>query len=310
MLTVTLPTAELLSDIGEAPDGVRLVLWDVLSEPAEPSAIDVVLIPHYFVRASGYRRLSDLPNLRLVQLPSAGYEHALPYIPERVALANGRGVHDDETAELAIGLALASLRGIDAAVRDAQAERWDNTAILPSLADRRVLLVGYGSIGTAIAERLAPFKVHLTVVARTARDEGDVHVHGFDELPALAPQAEVVILIVPFTDETEHLVDAEFLAALPDGALIVNVARGGVVDTDALVAELRTARLRAALDVTDPEPLPAGHPLWSTPNTIITPHVGGNTTLTHVRTLELLRRQIAHLVADEPVENVVRPGVR
>ncbi|MDM4763289.1 2-hydroxyacid dehydrogenase [Galbitalea sp. SE-J8] len=308
MLTVTLPTPDLIADFGPVPEGVRLVEWDVQSPPPEPETIDVVLIPHFVVRRDVFRRLQDLPRLSLVQLPSAGFDHAVPHIPARVAVANGRGVHDDETAELALGLTLASLRGIDTAVRDAAVEHWPAATLRPSLADRRVLLVGYGSIGTEIAARLAAFKTHLTIVARTARDEHGVRVHGFDELPGLARDAEVVILIVPLTDETRGLVDAAFLAALPDGALVVNVARGGVIDTDALVAELATGRIAAALDVTRPEPLPAGHPLWRTPNTIITPHLGGNTTLTPTRTLELMRRQVAHLVAGEPVENVVRPA--
>jgi phosphoglycerate dehydrogenase-like enzyme len=309
VLTVTLPTPELLDGFGPVPDGIRLELWDVASEPADPESIDVVVIPHYFVEASGFRRLADLPNLRLVQLPSAGYEHALPHISSAVTVANGRGIHDDETAELALGLTLASLRGIATAIRDSAADpRWHGLPMLPSLAERRVLLVGYGSVGKAIATRLDAFKAKITVVATSARDEDGRHVHGFDELPELAPVADVVILIVPLTDATSHLVDAGFLAALPDGALLVNVARGGVVDTDALVAELSSGRISAALDVTDPEPLPAGHPLWSTPNTIITPHVGGNTTLSDVRTLELVRRQVAALAAGEPIENVVRQG--
>ncbi|MFT4123054.1 MAG: 2-hydroxyacid dehydrogenase [Microbacteriaceae bacterium] len=308
MLTVTLPTTTLLDGFGVVPDGVRLALWDVASEPEDAAAIDVVLVPHYFVGSTGFRRLAGLPRLSLVQLPSAGFDHALPHIPERVGVANGRGIHDDETAELALGLTLASMRGIASAVTDATREHWRSGPPRPSLAGRRVLLVGHGSVGRAIAARLAPFKVELTVVARTARLEDGLRVHGFDELPTLAREAEVLILIVPLTAETRHLVDARVLAALPDGALVVNVARGGVVDTAALVSELESGRLAAALDVTDPEPLPAGHPLWHTPNTIVTPHLGGHTTLSDVRTIELMRRQVAHLAAGEPVENLVRPG--
>ena len=161
------------------------------------------------------------------------------------------------------------------------------------------------AIGSAIASRFEAFRTAVTVVARTAREQDGRHVHGFDELPALARDTHVLVLITPLTDETERLVDAELLAALPDGALVVNVARGRVVDTDALVSELQTGRLSAALDVTDPEPLPTGHPLWTTPNTVLTPHVGGNTDLSVPRSIELMRRQVAALAAGRPFENVI-----
>ncbi|WNY33563.1 NAD(P)-dependent oxidoreductase [Curtobacterium flaccumfaciens] len=143
------------------------------------------------------------------------------------------------------------------------------------------------------------------MVARTAREQDGRHVHAFGELPDLAPTTDVLVLIAPLTAETERLVDAELLAALPDGALVVNVARGKVVDTDALVAELRSERLFAALDVTDPEPLPDGHPLWTTPNTVLTPHVGGNTDLSVPRSIELMRKQVAALAEGRPFENLI-----
>jgi phosphoglycerate dehydrogenase-like enzyme len=304
VLTVCLPSPEMVALFGPVPEGVRLVAWDMQSDAAHPASIDAVLVPPYFFADDGFARIRALPNLKLVQLPSAGYEHAVPRLTPGVPVANGRGVHDAETAELAIGLILASLRGIDDAVRDRADGNW-NPVLRSSLADRRVLLLGYGSIGKNLADRLDLFEVDLTVVARTARTEGGREVHAFAELAELAPAAEVVIAIVPLTDETRRLVGAEFLAALPDGALVVNVARGGVVDTDALVAELGSGRLHAALDVTDPEPLPTGHPLWSTPNTIITPHVGGFTTATDRRVIALMRRQVEALLAGRELENVV-----
>ncbi|CAN5151046.1 2-hydroxyacid dehydrogenase [soil metagenome] len=304
MLTVTLPSPEMVALFGPVPQGVNVIAWDVSTDAASPADIDAVLVPPYFFADGGFARIRALPNLRLVQLPSAGYEHALPRLTPGVPVANGRGVHDGETAELAIGLALASLRGIDDAVRDRTDHAW-NPILRPSLADRRVLLIGYGSIGKALATRLDTFEVDLTVVARTARTEGDRVVHAFTELAALAANADLVIAIVPLTDETRHLLDAALLAALPDGALVVNVARGGIVDTDALVAELASGRLHAALDVTDPEPLPTGHPLWSTPNTILTPHVGGYTTATDARIIALMRRQVDALLWGNELENVV-----
>jgi phosphoglycerate dehydrogenase-like enzyme len=172
-----------------------------------------------------------------------------------------------------------------------------------------VTVVGYGAIGSAIATRFEAFRTEVTVVARTARMQDGRQVHAFGDLPELARTTDVLVLIAPLTDETEGLVDAELLAALPDGALVVNVARGKVVDTDALVAELRSGRLSAALDVTDPEPLPAGHPLWTTPNTVLTPHVGGNTDLSVPRSLDLVRRQVAALAEGRPFENLIEVPV-
>ena len=144
-------------------------------------------------------------------------------------------------------------------------------------------------------------------VARTARDTPQGRVHGVDELPALVPDADVVVLTVPLDETTHHLVDAALLARMADGALLVNVARGKVVDTDALLAELRTGRLRAALDVTDPEPLPPDHPLWHAPNVLVTAHQGGNTDATFPRVAALVRRQLETLLAGgEPVNVVAR----
>jgi phosphoglycerate dehydrogenase-like enzyme len=165
----------------------------------------------------------------------------------------------------------------------------------------RVLIVGAGDIGVTIGRMLAGFDVELTYVARTAR-EG---VRPTSDLPQLLPHADVVILIVPVTPETTGMVDAEFLAAMPDGALLVNAARGVVVDTGALLAELTAGRLRAALDVTDPEPLPPGHPLWSAPGVLITPHVGGEVPRTPARAAAVAVAQISRVLAGEPLANVV-----
>ncbi len=201
-------------------------------------------------------------------------------------------------------MALTSLREISAFQADRANGVWDARETR-SLADRRVTVVGYGAIGSAIATRFEAFRTEVTVVARTAREQDGRHVHAFGELLELAPTTDVLVLIAPLTDETERLVDAELLAALPDGALVVNVARGKVVDTDALVAELQSERLFAALDVTDPEPLTDGHPLWTTPNTVLTPHVGGNTDLSVPRSIELMRRQVAALADGRPFENLI-----
>ena len=214
----------------------------------------------------------EMESLQVLQLLTAGYEHVLQYVPDGMQVCNARGVHDSSTAELALTLTLSSLRGIPDFVLAQQEGRWVH-ADYPALADKTVLIFGYGSIGESIEQRLIPFEINVIRVASRAR-AGDVH--GVDELPELLPQADVVIIITPLTPTTRHLVDSRFLASMRDGALLVNVSRGGVVDTDALLAELQSGRLRAALDVTDPEPLPSDHPLWSAPGVLISPHVGGN----------------------------------
>ena len=305
MLTVTVPDTDLLQRLADLSPRVELVLWDLTEPLAEDVAqrVDLVQIGHYWTQPERWRRLYELPALRYVQLPSAGYEHAMARVPSAATVCNGRGIHSAGTAELAVGLILASQRGLVEAIEAQQAERWHNPE-LASLADRRVVVVGAGSVAQAVADRLRPFEVDLALVGRSAR----AGVHGLAELPDLLASAEIVVLTVPATPETQQLLDAAALARLPDGALVVNVARGSVVDTEALLTELQRGRLRAALDVTDPEPLPHGHGLWHAPNTIITAHQGGNSTATYPRVAALLRRQLEHLLAGEPLENVVGPG--
>ncbi|NNG39380.1 2-hydroxyacid dehydrogenase [Flexivirga sp. ID2601S] len=286
--------------------GVEVVHWDLKSD-APRDDIEVV-VPPYMSNPKRLERLAGLPKLRAVQLVTAGYEHAVPYLPDGVQLANGRGIHDTSTAELAVGLAIAAERGIPEAVRAQEDGDWLRMAGRPSLADRHALVIGYGSIGRALAQRLLAFEVEVTAVASTPREGDDLvdRVHGIDELPTLLPQHDVVFLIVPLTETTRHLVDAQFLAAMPPNALLVNVARGGVVDTDALVEACAEGRVRAALDVTDPEPLPQDHPLWRTRGVLITPHVGGATTAFAPRALRFLRDELGGYAAGRPLRNTVR----
>jgi phosphoglycerate dehydrogenase-like enzyme len=297
-VTVSLPDDEWIVDLGPVPSGVRLVPWD-LESPAPDPAIEVV-VPPYLGDRSRLRRLVELPELRLVQTLTAGYEDVLPYLPDGVTLANAAGVHDASTAELAVGLMIAALRGIPAAVRNQAAGRWAPD-FGTSLADRRVLIVGFGGVGRAVAARLQGFEVTVTPVASRARDG----VHGIAELAELLPDHDVVVLTVPLNDSTRGLVDAGFLARLPDGGLLVNVARGGVVDSDALLRELRTGRIIAAVDVIDPEPLPAGHPLWDEPGLLMTPHVGGASTAFRPRALALLRAMVERIASGHEPANVV-----
>jgi phosphoglycerate dehydrogenase-like enzyme len=260
-----------------------------------------VWIPRNGARgAPGNGFLESLPQLRLVQLLSAGADTWLGHLPEGVVLCNARGAHTPATAEWAVAATLAAQRGIPFFVREQDARRWSFTTHA-TLVDARVLVVGAGDIGQAIGRMLAGFGVDLTYVARTARDG----VRSTADLRGLLPEADVVILILPVTPETRGMVDAAFLAAMKDGALLVNAARGVVVDTDALLAELTAGRLRAALDVTDPEPLPGDHPLWSAPGVLITPHVGGEVPQTRARVTATAVEQMARVLAGDELANVV-----
>jgi phosphoglycerate dehydrogenase-like enzyme len=241
-----------------------------------------------------------MPSLQVVQTLTAGVDHIRDEVPEGVLLCNGRGIHNASTAELALTLTLASLRGIPGFVEDQRAAHW-NHGWRESLADKTVLIVGYGDIGRHVERRLLPFEVDVLRVARTARDG----VHTLADLPGLLSRADVVILVIPATSETRGLVDAGFLAAMKDGALLVNVARGPVVVTGDLLEALDGGRIRAALDVTDPEPLPADHPLWSSPHVLVTPHVGGATPAMWPRAYTLVREQLERFAAGEDLVNVM-----
>jgi phosphoglycerate dehydrogenase-like enzyme len=289
--------------LGPAPTGLCYETvqpgGDDWQAPSSIADVELYVPPYNFAQGAS-ELLSAMPRLRVVQTLTAGVEHIAPHVPEGVLLCNGRGIHDTSTAELAVTLTLASLRGIPEFVREQDRETWHQRP-LPALADKRVLIVGYGSIGAAIERRLVPFEVEVVRVARTARDR----VHGFEELPGLVPDADVVVLVVPLTDQTRGLVDADFLARMKDDALLVNVARGAVVDTDALLAELTRGRIAAAIDVVDPEPLPAGHPLWKAPRLLVSPHVGGASSAMWPRAYRLVREQLERFAAGEPLANVM-----
>lgn len=309
MVVVSLPEEDWVAALADV-EGIEAVLWDMKDAP--PRDDITLVVPPYMGNPKRLTRLAELPRLRAVQLVTAGFEQAVPYLPDGVSLANGRGIHDTSTAELAVGLAIAAQRGIPESVRAQADGEWLRLAGMPSLADRHALIIGYGSIGVAIAKRLLPMEVSVTAVASTARGGDDLvdRVHGIDELPALLPEHDVVFLILPLTDATHHLVDAAFLARMPQNSLLVNVARGGIVDTDALVEACAAGHVRAALDVTDPEPLPDDHPLWRTAGVLITPHVGGATTAFEPRALRLLREELAKFAAGAPLRNVVATGSR
>jgi phosphoglycerate dehydrogenase-like enzyme len=301
---VSVPTEKLAGDLGALPADVDLVVWP-MDGPAPRPRFDIV-VPPYMEMATVLARLEGVPT-RLVQSQSIGYEGVEEVLPRGLTFANAATVHETSTAELAVGLAIAAQRHLDRFAVDTAAGRWQ-PVFTQSLADRRVLLLGYGGVGKAVAARLAPFEVQLTAVASRAREEDGMPVHGVDELPSLLGAAEIVILTLPGGDATRGIVDDAFLAALPDGALVVNVGRGSLVDTDALVDHVRRGRVRAAIDVVDPEPLPPGHPLWSLPSVLITPHVGGASSAMGPRIARLVRSQIDRMLAGEEPRNVVLGG--
>jgi len=296
-LTVSVPPGPLREALGPLPDDVELLEWD-LDGPAPRPHIDLVVHPN--VRGLAPLEWLSTVTTRLVQSPAIGFDGVSGVLPPGHRLANAAGVHEDSTAELAVTLVLAAQRDLPFYVQAADQGRWA-TRLSPGLSGRTVLLLGVGGVGQAVEARLRPFGPELVKVARAARDG----VHGVDELPTLLPEADVVVVAVRLDDSTVRLVDAGFLARMRDGALLVNVARGAVVDTDAVVAETSTGRLRAALDVTDPEPLPPDHPLWRIPGVLVTPHVAGATPDATPRMARLVRAQVDRMLAGEPPLNVV-----
>jgi phosphoglycerate dehydrogenase-like enzyme len=288
--------AEMLADL---PD-VTVDLYDGVG--AEPDSLDEVefYVPVLLPNPPSLEIIARMPRLRVVQLQTAGVDHVRPYLRAGVTMCNARGAHDAGTAEWIVGAVIAARRDFPEFALAQQEGRWAYHHT-ETLTDARIVIVGYGSIGAALERRLEPFEVEIVRVAREARPG----VHAADELPGLLPAADVVVLLVPSTPSTKGMVDAEFLARMKDGALLVNAARGPVVQTSALLAETKAGRLRAAVDVTDPEPLPPDHPLWRAPGVFITPHVGGSTPASTRRVAALVRDQCARYVRGEPLHNVI-----
>jgi phosphoglycerate dehydrogenase-like enzyme len=241
---------------------------------------------------------------RVVQAQTLGYDGVAGFLREGTVFCNAVDVHEASTAELTLALVLASLRGLPDLLSAQASGDWAH-AQYPGLAGRRILLIGVGGVGAEIEKRLTPFDVLLTRMARTAREDDRGSVLGMESLSVALGETDVVILAVPLGPETKHLVSTDFIGAMKAGALLVNVSRGAVVDTDALVVALNRGAISAALDVTDPEPLPPDHPLWATPNTIVTPHVGGHTGAMGGRIERLIKHQIDRLLSGEELLNIV-----
>ncbi len=246
--------------------------------------------------------LPGLERLSVIQTLSAGTDRFDGRVPDHVTLCSARGARDVPVAEWVLAALLGATSRL---LRCAATRSWDSSLRLGDLSEQTVLVVGMGSIGQMVGERLTALGTEVVGVASHARDGR----HGVDELDALLPGADAVVLLTPLTEQTRGLIGADQLAAMRDGTLLVNAARGPVLDTDALVAETRSGRLRAVLDVTDPEPLPDGHPLWDAPGVLsITPHIGGDSPRGHRQAQELAGDQLARWCAGEPLLNVVSPG--
>jgi phosphoglycerate dehydrogenase-like enzyme len=287
--------------MGPLPEGVELV-----AAPA-PDVEMMVLGPEFAKDVPAI--FEQLPGLRLVQSFSAGVDKLLPLIPPGVILCSAVGVHDTAVSEWVVSVILALRRRLPEFgelqrraewVRDlAQPDQFSNHPI-DDLDGKTVLVLGYGSIGKALALRLTPFGARVVGVAQHARQDAVTR----EALPRLLPDADVVVDLLPLTPETRKFVDAEFFSQMKPGAIFVNAGRGGTVDTDALLDALRTDRIRAALDVTDPEPLPADHPLWRAPNVLITPHIAGTVARWEHRAYRFAGEQIRRYAAGQPLLGV------
>lgn len=305
-LVVTVPDEAMRLRLAESLASIAdLVVWEPAVTLAPTGPIDLAVLP-YMVGSDYLAHLVGQP-VAVVQSQMLGYDRLAEFLPAGLTYCNAVGVHEASTGELALALTLASQRGIPA-FRDSQRERSWSRHRTPGLAGSRVLIIGAGGVGQQVAARFAGFSVELRMVARTARDSEYGQVQSMEALGSELAAADIVVLAVPLSDETRGLADAGFLAEMRDGALLVNVSRGPVVDTAALVSEVTTGRLRAALDVVDPEPLPADHPLWTADGVLITPHVGGETGSMTALADRLIRAQIERLATGEPLAHVVVQG--
>jgi phosphoglycerate dehydrogenase-like enzyme len=302
---VLVPWNSVIDALGELDGNADGLTVEVFTgdEPGPDDLSDVVFFTVPYDRPFGYEPIPRLSGVRVIQTLSAGYDRIVPLLRGGVTLCTASGLHDSSTAEHALGLILAAQRELPRWVRAQDEGRWDHTHTR-SLAGCRVLIVGYGSIGSALEARLRACEAETVRVARRPRP--DEQVFSVADLDGLLPSADIVVLSAPLSAETRGLLNARRLALLPDGALVVNISRGPVLETSAILAETASGRLRAALDVTDPEPLPSGHPLWSSPGTIITPHVAGGAAAFYPKAMDFIVQQVRRFAAGQPLRNVVQ----
>ena len=299
-LRISLPDESTLARFTDLRE-VDLAVWDFAGPLPAGAPIDLAVRPYVL---SGDLSLLDPARVAVVQTQALGYDDAIGHVPDGITWCNAVGVHEGPTAEIAVGLLITSLRGLDEFARSMPDGRWVR-GWHPGLLGSRVMLLGYGGIGTEVHARLDGFGVDLVRVANTARRDEHGDIHGIDELLGLLPDVDAVVVAVPYGPDTHHLVGETFLAAMRPGALVVNVSRGKVADTDALVRHAASGGVRIASDVWDPEPLPPDHPLWTTPGVLVSPHAGGAVTTMHDRVESLVREQVARLQDGRPLLNVV-----
>ncbi len=289
------------------PDGVRLHDYPPAGGwPADREHADLLVVTAVEPALDAIQHLN---GVRVVQTLSAGVDRIVGRLPGDVTLCDASGVHDVGVAEWVVAAILAVLRRFPAFVEAQGRGRWleedDRESVRgDELHGKRVLVLGFGSIGRAVADRLRPFGVEVVGVARRPR----AGVRSIDDLPGLLPTADIVVVLLPLTPETRGFVNADVIRRMKPNALLVNAGRGALVDTDALLEALRARRIRAALDVTDPEPLPDGHPLWSAPNVFITPHIAGDVSGERARAWALVAEQVRRVERGEPLRNVVEEG--
>jgi phosphoglycerate dehydrogenase-like enzyme len=293
-----------IAELGELPAEVRLGLIDDHGPVPEEALAAEFLVPPYEA-PDLQRSLSQMSQLRVVQAISAGVEWLLPLVPEEVTLCNARGLRDAAVAEWVIAVLLATWKRLPELLEQQVERRWRHR-LLPELGGSSVLIVGYGSIGSAVEARLSGFGVQIKRVARQPR----AGVHSVEDLAELLPWADIVVVVAPQTSDTVGLIDAAAIEHMKHGAVLINAGRGPVVDSEALASALHRGRIRAALDVTEPEPLPPSSPLWSAPGTLITPHLAGDSEEAEQRIYRFIGDQIRRYVGGEPLINVVRPGRR
>lgn len=297
-----IPDQDGRDSLGELPPEAECHLFARTGPPPHEMLRAEFLVPSHATR--GLRELlPQMGQLRVIQTLSAGVDWLLPAAPAHVTVCDARGARDATVAEWVLAATLGLGRRLPE-LRDRQRQHLWRAAEPEDLAGRTALILGYGSIGKAVEERLRPFAVDVIRVARSRR----TGVHPVKELRALLGRAQILIILVPFTAQTEDLLDAGKLALLPDGAWIINAARGRVVDQAALLSHLKAGRLRAALDVTDPEPLPRDHPLWDAPGVLITPHLAGDSPAASRSAFRLVGEQVHRYVRGEPLVNVVEHG--
>ncbi|WP_039741997.1 2-hydroxyacid dehydrogenase [Salinibacterium sp. PAMC 21357] len=301
MITIALPTQHIFDRLAPQLPNVNLIVWTT-ADGAPPVHIDLALLG-YLGASGGLGSFAGM-DVAALQSQSLGFDGVLERLPAGITFCNAVGVHEASTAELAVGMMISEQRGFPEHFANQQTGTW-NQHEQPGIAGKTVVILGAGGVGNQIADKLAPFDANVVRVARSNRSDARGAIQSMDALPSLLEKADIVAIAVPLSDDTTGLVDADFLAAMKPGALLVNVSRGKIVDTDALIAAASAGQIRAALDVTEPEPLPSDHPLWSTPGVTITPHIGGATSAMHSRVDAVVRDQAKRLLAGEPLANMV-----